>query len=222
MSDITRQERRVKKAKKLKKLRAVIIFIITVILIVFVINYVRGCIALPSKEGKTPADVAGIPIIVDLLPEGVVGRSGQEMKIKHIVIHETGNSGSNANAASHNDYIHKQAETVTLSWHYTVDDHEIYKHLPDNETGYHAGDRDTVDGGNMNGIGIEMCINPENDYEKTLKNTASLVKYLMEEYNLTIDDVKKHQDFSGKVCPEGLITNNRWEEFLSLIENAEY
>ena len=35
----------------------------------------------------------------------------------------------------------------------------IYHHLPDDETAYHAGDGMEKNGGNMNGIGIEMCVN---------------------------------------------------------------
>ncbi|MUU13049.1 MAG: hypothetical protein EP146_18145 [Oscillibacter sp.] len=32
------------------------------------------------------------------------------------------------------------AQAAPVSWHYTVDDHSIYQHLPDCERAYHAGD----------------------------------------------------------------------------------
>ena len=31
-------------------------------------------------------------------------------------------------------------------------------------------------------------------------------------------DVKKHQDFSGKICPARLINENRWDTFLERVE----
>ena len=139
-------------------------------------------------------------------------------KIKYIVIHETGNRGRNANAASHNNYLHTEADNQQKSWHYTVDDHEIYYHIPDNEIAFHAGDGLSKDGGNLNGIGIEMCVNPENDYELTLQNTAKLAAMLLEAYDLDIRDVKKHEDFSGKNCPEILLKEGRWDEFVEMVK----
>jgi len=110
------------------------------------------------------------------------------------------------------------AKEKRLSWHYTVDDHEIYQHLPDNEIGFHAGDGLKSNGGNLNGIGIELSINPENDYEQTLINAAALVNFLLEAYKLDIEDVKKHENFSGKICPERLIEDNRCDEFLIMVK----
>ena len=99
-----------------------------------------------------------------------------------------------------------------------MDDHEIYYHIPDNEIAFHAGDGLSKDGGNLNGIGIEMCVNPENDYELTLQNTAKLAAMLLEAYDLDIRDVKKHEDFSGKNCPEILLKEGRWDEFVEMVK----
>ena len=35
----------------------------------------------------------------------------------------------------------------------------------------------------------------------------------MHKYHLAIDDLKKHQDFSGKNCPSRLLNAGRWDEF---------
>ena len=75
--------------------------------------------------------------------------------IKYIVIHETDNFKAGADAKAHNDFLLSQANTQELSWHYTVDDHEIYHNLPDDEAAYHASDHLKQDGGNLNGIGID-------------------------------------------------------------------
>lgn len=174
----------------------------------------------PSSEAPQAAEINGIPVVQSLVDSGTLGRPGTERKIKYIVIHETGNEGANAGAASHASYLAAETEKTAKSWHYTVDDHEIYHHIPDNEVAFHAGDQLKKDGGNLNGIGIELCVNPENDYNQTMINSAALTAHLMRDYKLSLDDVKKHQDFSGKNCPEKMITDSRWEEFLELVEKA--
>jgi N-acetylmuramoyl-L-alanine amidase CwlA len=172
----------------------------------------------PTELREPVSEVGGVPVITDFLPAGTMARPGQERKIEYVVIHETGNTGRNANAASHNNYLHDTADSQMKSWHYTVDDHEIYYHIPDNEIAFHAGDGLSRDGGNLNGIGIEMCVNPENDYEQTLKNTAALTAMLLTDYDLDINDVKTHHDFSGKDCPEILLGEGRWDEFIGMVE----
>lgn len=172
----------------------------------------------PSEEAPYVEQISGIPVIRDLIEENVPGRPGTLRTIRYIVIHETGNDGKGAGAASHNNYIHKEAALQTLSWHYTVDDKVIYQHLPDNEVGYHAGDQLTEDGGNMCGIGIEICVNPESDYDKALENAAALAARLMDAYDLPMKALKKHQDFSGKNCPQRLIEQDRWDEFCDTVK----
>ena len=45
-----------------------------------------------------------------------------------------------------------------------------------------------------------------------------LVAYLLDKYDLTIDDVKQHRDFSGKICPSTIIETNRWQDFLNMVQ----
>lgn len=172
----------------------------------------------PTELREPVSEVGSIPVVTDFVPKGTMERPGQVRKIKFIVIHETGNPGRNADAASHSNYLHTEANNQQKSWHYTVDDHEIYYHIPDNEVAFHAGDGLNRDGGNLNGIGIEMCINPENDYEQTLKNTVKLTVMLLKAYDLDTGSVKKHQDFSGKHCPDILLTEGRWDDFVDMVK----
>lgn len=207
-----------KKKIRINKRRAAISLIVALTAIAAIVLtlyfYISGK---PTDLREPVAEVGSIPVITDFVPEDTMERPGQKRKIKYIVIHETGNAGRNANAASHNNYLHEEAERQQKSWHYTVDDHEIYYHIPDNEIAFHAGDGLSKDGGNLNGIGIEMCINPENDYEQTLQNAAKLTAMLVEVYDLDIEDVKKHQDFSGKNCPDILLKEGRWDEFVGMV-----
>lgn len=193
--------------------------IITAALVTAIILALYFYISSRPTELRDPvSEIGAIPVITDFLPDNTAGRPGQERKIKYIVIHETGNVGRNAHAASHNNYLHDTADSQLKSWHYTVDDHEIYYHVPDNEIAFHAGDGLNKDSGNLNGIGVEMCVNPENDYEQTLKNAAKLTAMLLLAYDLDIDCVKTHRDFSGKNCPEILLSEGRWEEFLGMVK----
>ncbi len=160
-----------------------------------------------------------ITVVADYIPEGRYNRPGGNYKVKSIVIHNTGNFNIGADANSHRNYI-KQDGTKT-SWHYTVDDKTIFKHLPEEERAWHAGDgREGL--GNTNGIGIEICVNHETEgtrnpskyFDRALDNAAQLVAELMYKYKLTIKQVKQHNDFSGKNCPQVIRENDLWEPFL--------
>lgn len=139
-----------------------------------------------------------------------------------VVIHDTGNPNPGADAEMHNRYIHNQANDPNgrvASWHYTIDDTKIYQHVPDDEQAWHAGDNDlgVLKYGNRNGIGIETCINPENDYELTLRRTAKLTAQLLYKYNLGLDNVVQHWHFSQKNCPAVIRANGWWQDFKDMV-----
>lgn len=176
--------------------------------------------------------------IVDILPY-TYGKQRTNIKktsTEYIVVHDTGNPGSGANGLSHANYIKNlnQSEGSSyISWHFTVGDDGIYQHLPLDEVAYHAGDGShvfgdtyfndsfgawSIGGGNRNGIGIESCIDRGCDYTQVMRYLAKLVAELLIEFNLGIDRVKQHNAFSGKNCPQVMRENNRWEEFLFLVQ----
>ena len=164
-----------------------------------------------------------ILVVADYVPEGRYNRPGGNYKVKYIVIHNTGNFSRGADAMAHRNYV-KQDGTQT-SWHYTVDDHSIYKHLPEYERAWHAGDGREGQG-NTYGIGIEICVNyetlgtkkPTEYFYKSLDNAAQLVAELMYEYKLSIKAVRQHNHFSGKNCPQVIRENDLWEPFLDNIQ----
>ena len=73
-------------------------------------------------------------------------------------------------------------------------------------------------GGNNNSIGIESCITADTDIYYTWQKTAKLVAYLMEQNNLSIEDVKQHHYFSAKNCPQTMRMNGMWEHVKELIK----
>lgn len=160
------------------------------------------------KESVFPNLVFDVPVHTDLIEEHTSARPGIKRIIKYIVIHETDNFEKGVGASNHAAYL-KNNNTSATSWHYTVDDKEIYHHMPDDEIAHHAGD----DTGNEYGIGIELCVNVDGDFEKTFENGAKLVAYLLKAYDLSIDNLKTHHDFSGKDCPHSILEQNRLGEF---------
>ena len=78
-------------------------------------------------------------------------------------------------------------------------------------------------GGNINSIGIESCVDKGSDLWLTWQITAQHVAHLLVETGLDITRVVGHHFFDGKDCPQPLLENNLelWWEFIALVE-AEY
>ena len=141
---------------------------------------------------------------------GRKNRPAKKNPMKYITIHETGNYADGADAKAHAYYL--RTTTQKTSWHYSVDSKEIYQHLPDNETAFHAGDG--ADGtGNSQSIGIELCVNYDGNFHDTLENGVWLVRKLMAEHEIPIENVVQHHFWSGKNCPENLRLGG-WDEFI--------
>lgn len=105
------------------------------------------------------------------------------------------------------------------SWNYQVDENIIYQSFEDEVICWHAGDGTAVRGnGNNNSIGIEMCINEDGNYDGAMHMDAKLIAMLLHKYNLTLANVKRHFDWSGKICPNYMIVTGRWNEFLNLVD----
>ncbi len=153
-------------------------------------------------------------ITEDLIKEGSPNRPGSRNSCRYITIHDTANKKKGANAAAHAKYI-KTIKELT-SWHYTVDDTEIYRHIPDVEKSYHTSDKFA----NENSISIELCVNSDGDFEKTIENTATLIRTLKKKHNIGDENIRRHYDWTGKSCPESL-TQGGWEEFLRMCSDEE-
>lgn len=156
-----------------------------------------------------------VKITKDFIPVGHNNRPGYAMDPAYITVHNTANTARGANAAMHARY-EKNPETPT-SWHFTVDEKEIYQHLPLNENGWHAGDGNSGTG-NRKSIGIEICENSDGDFVKAVANAQWLIKKLMKEQGISLANVVPHQHWSGKYCPRKLL--DRWDSFKAGISGA--
>ncbi len=200
---------------------------VALIVILLALSFAGGVLVHKTVSKPPPVDarlsyIEDIPVMTDFIPEGSRARPGEKKEIKWLVVHETDNTSKGADAEAHSLFLFHNANATEniVSWHYTVDDHQIYHHLPDDETAYHAGDGSEKNGGNMCGVGIEMCVNEDGNFEQTLINTERLCARLLIEYDLKPKALKKHQDFSPekKVCPSTLINEGRWDEFCNSVE----
>lgn len=136
---------------------------------------------------------------------------GHNNKRKFITIHETANTDKGANAETHGRL---QQNGFSASWHYSVDDKQAVQSFPHTAQCWHAGDG--RGDGNLNSIGIEICVNSDGDFKKAVENAAALVKKIMKDENISASNVVQHNHWSGKDCPRNLRNGSKgvtWNDF---------
>lgn len=132
-------------------------------------------------------------------------------KMKFIVVHDTGNSSSGADALAHYRYFDSAYRGASA--HFFVDAHNVVELVDPHLVAWHCGDGKGKKGiFNNNSIGIEICINPESDFEMAKAQTLELIRFLMASYGISKTNVRRHFDASGKVCPRSMCENN-WQEW---------
>lgn len=148
-----------------------------------------------------------------------------EENILWIVVHESGMPGAGNNAELLARIQRQQADGERTyrqaSWNYQIDHEKIYQSFDDTVYCWHAGGDygKYLPLGNSNSIGIEMCINEDGNYDGAMAHDAKLVAHLMYKYNLKMENVIRHNDTSGKICPNYMIETNRYGEFLEKVRN---
>lgn len=141
----------------------------------------------------------------------------------YIVIHNTDNYNSGANAKAH-ALAQYNGNFSDMSAHWYTDDGDVaYQAAPHNRGCWHVGRNY---GGKLYGIasnktsvGIEMCVNAGYNYEKAFQNTVELCKYLMNVLNIDADHVIQHYDACAKNCPSAIRAKGDWARFKQLISN---
>lgn len=166
------------------------------------------------KNNRLDENIIGsAKVIVDILPKGY-GVPNTKITPSSITIHNTDNWDSTAkNNHKYMSNINKSGERKA-SWHFTVDDIEIYQAQSTNYKMLHAG---TTEGNNTS-IGIEICQFKDKERQlKAYKNAIELVKILMKYHNFNISKVIQHNKWSGKNCPSVLRSNTygySWNWFI--------
>ena len=137
------------------------------------------------------------------------------MTPKGICIHNTANDAS---ALAERNNVNRWDNDAEVSFHIAIDDIEAIQLIPFNRNAWHSGDGGNGPG-NRNYIAIEICYSKSGGdrFIKAEQRAAKEVASLLKEYGWTINNVKKHQDFSNKYCPHRTLDMG-WQRFLNMIQ----
>lgn len=149
---------------------------------------------------------------VELLTVNEYSRPGITLeKVKGIVIHYTANPGTSAK--NNRDYFEglKDSHITKASSHFIVGlKGEIVQCIPCSEISYASNSR------NQDTVSIECCIPDDTGKfnQATYQAVIRLTAWLAERYGLSIEDIIRHYDVTGKNCPKYYVENPKaWEQF---------
>lgn len=149
---------------------------------------------------------------VELLDVNEYSRPGIAIrKVNGIVVHYTANPGTTAR--QNRDYFQGLAQTgqTHASSHFVIGlDGEIVQCIPCDEMAYASNHR------NSDTIAIECCIPDESGKfnSTTYDSLVRLTSWLIGRYQLSVDDVIRHYDVTGKSCPKYFVDYpTEWENF---------
>ncbi len=165
-----------------------------------------------ANETKKP------DIIEDFLTINDYSRPGEELKsVNNIFVHYTANSGTSA--AQNRSYFENLGITgeTSASAHFIIGyDGEIIQCIPLDEIAYAVMQR------NYDSISIECCYLDEDGKftEATYQSLIQLSAWLLKEYKLAPEDMRRHYDEGGKKCPLYYVEHEEaWEQFLKDLES---
>lgn len=144
-------------------------------------------------------------------------RKADESRIRYIVIHYTGSLGT----AEENCKFFAGGDRKASAHYFVGYEGEIWQSVEDANIAWHCGAKSYKhpECRNANSIGIELCTRKENtatlsaadrDWyfeDATVEAAVELTGYLMEKYNVPVENVLRHHDVTGKVCPAPYVHN---------------
>ena len=202
-----------RKMKKLIKKVIVSLFVATVVLLGICIT-LSYCVKEDNifRVFKTTEKVEKPEIEKKFLTPNKYSRPEIALEeVKGIVVHYTGNPGSTA--IGNRNYFEnlRIKKTTYASSHFVVGlDGEIIQCLPLDEISYASNER------NVDTIAIETCHPDETGKfnEKTYQSLVHLTGWLCSRYQLTSEDVIRHYDITGKMCPLYFVEHeDAWQQF---------
>ena len=163
----------------------------------------------PETEAKTTGEIRLAPWIEPMLldVDGVSRRGVKLEELNNIVVHYVGNPNTTA-VANRNWFNSPESET---SSHFIVGlEGEVIQCIPLEEKSSATNER------NRDTISIEVCHPDESGKfsEVTRKSLIRLLAFLCEKFNLTEEDLIRHYDVTGKLCPLYYVENE--DEWLLL------
>ena len=190
-------------------------FLVLLVAVLAVIKWIDPFAPKPAAQQQTPQTPDWVT--VELLPVNPYSRPGIPLEqVNGIVIHYVGNPGTTA--AQNHSYFENLAQTgeTYASSHFLVGlEGEIIQNVPLDEIAYCSNQR------NEDTISIECC-HPDDSgafNQATYDSLVQLTRWLMEAYDLDTDQVIRHYDVTGKICPKSFVENpEEWGQFLKDLE----
>ena len=142
-------------------------------------------------------------------------------KVNGIVVHYVANPCSTA--LENRNYFEglkdqTGSKTTSVSSHFVIGlEGEVVQCVPLNEVAYASNNR------NSDTISIECCHPDETGkfYDSTYQTLVNLCAYLCVEFDLKPDDVIRHYDVTGKICPKYFVDYpEKWEDFHKDVKKA--
>lgn len=166
------------------------------------------------KHGST---IGNAKVTVDLLPKGSVSTQTKNSETS-VTIHNTGVwdvPAENFNRSIHS--VNKNPFGRQASWHFAVDDKELFQHI---DTAHESWNTGVGDRGNETTISIEICMFKDASRQKKAEDNAiALVRHLMaNNKKIGFDNIVTHQYWSGKYCPYVILSRpNGWNNFMQRV-----
>lgn len=166
-----------------------------------------------EKDGTDGVNVVPWPDVDEqLLTVNEWSRPGDKVDaIEKIVIHYLGNPQTSAQ--QNHDYFEslKDLQNTSMSANFIVGiDGEIIECVPPGEIAYASNSMNHLS------VSIENChLDSSGKFtEATYESLVHMTAWLVEEYDLTREDIIRHYDVTGKNCPIYYVENpDKWEQF---------
>lgn len=155
-----------------------------------------------------------------IVPDSVSNRVsfGRGNPRNYLTIHQTGNTDEGSNAMAHHRLQARSG--VGYGWHWQVDDEMAIQTHDHSFKIWHAGDGRGK--GNTESISIEICVNSDGNYKKSVENGAKLAAMILKEENINISNMVQHNYWSGKDCPHEIRYGKdgiTWTDFVNKVKN---
>ncbi len=169
------------------------------------------------READSDTGIAPPEVIQDLLEINEYSRPGDKLgRINNIFVHYTANPGTSA--AQNRSYFANLAMTHerSASAHLIIGyEGELIQCIPFDEQAYAVMTR------NEDSISIECCyLSDDGSFtEETYDTLVHTLAWLLDKFDLSTEDILRHYDCGGKLCPLYYAENEEaWEELRQDVE----
>lgn len=216
------KKQRLRRRRKKKLLRLIRLVIVTSITMLILVSSVSMLPKVVKNISLSIRNVFGFMQASDPIPQPEINEmlltpndfsrpQTPLKKVNGIVVHYTANPGTSAEANRNYFENLRIQQTTSASSHFVIGlEGEIIQCIPLDEIAYASNDR------NDDTISIECCHPDETGKfnEKTYQSLVALTAWLCSVYNLDKDDIIRHYDVTGKVCPLYFVEHeDAWDTF---------